>query len=113
MCLEAPWNDYSSGVDLRVWSFDGSDEQEWNFSWDGHIEHLDSNRVLDTHSGVSIWRNDGTSTQVWTYDNGYLHTGGQYLEMWSNDNGADVVMNDRRGMFDSYVNDQMWSIVAC
>ena len=113
MCLEAPWNDYSSGVDLRVWSCDGSDEQEWNFAWDGNIEHLDSGKNLDTHSDLSLWSDDGTSTQVWSYDNGFLRTGGQVLEMWAPSNGSDVVMMEQRAWNDSFRSDQIWSVVAC
>ena len=113
MCLEAPWNDFSNGSDIRVWRCDGSDEQKWNFAWDGNIDHLASGRELDTFSGVSIWNDDGSSTQQWTYDNGFLRSGNQVLEMWSNSNGADVVMDNQRGWNDPFRSDQIWSVVAC
>ena len=112
-CLEVYDGNYTNGQEVHVWRCDGTDEQEWNFTWDGHIEHLDSGKVLDTHAGISIYRNDGTDTQYWTYENGYIRNGSDYLEMFSNDNGADVFMGARRGMFDTYLNDQMWSVVAC
>ena len=112
-CLESANAGYASGNEVRAYSCDGTDEQEWEFTGEGLIRHIDSGLTLDSYSDVSIWSEDGTSGQYWNLDDGYLSNGGAYLELGSQSDASDVYMASYRGADDYYYADQQFFLAHC
>ena len=114
MCLEAARGYYESGQDLHVYTCDNSVEQEWSISNDGHFKHKDSGMVMDTFSDLSLWGNDGTSTQIWDVKDGYIYSyNGECLELGSASNFSDVYVTGCRGVDDWFHADQQWVLETC
>ncbi|WP_300268706.1 beta-1,3-glucanase family protein [Microbacterium sp.] len=74
-CLDVPWGDMTSGVQVQLANCYGNDAQTWTRNSDGTIHIAD--KCLDARSSgttngtvVQLWDCNGTDAQKWSYDSG-------------------------------------------